>query len=79
MVLREERAVTDGWRLMGQETWLTDRDLRWCQWHPYRPDWDHGHCAFRYTQFFTAGYVTANDSYTSQLSSSTDAGIGMRG
>ncbi|MFI2629573.1 hypothetical protein ACH5A2_04165 [Streptomyces collinus] len=26
--------MTDDRRLMGQETWLTGRDLRWRQWHP---------------------------------------------
>jgi hypothetical protein len=56
---------------MGQQSWLTGRDLQWRQWTAYRPGWDHDHCAFCHTEIaatadhahFTAGYVTT-DGYT---------------
>ena len=64
--------MTNDWRLMGQQTWLAGRDLQWHQWSPYRPGWDHDHCAFCHVEIaatadhpaFTAGYVTADDRYT---------------
>jgi hypothetical protein len=65
--------ANDDWRLTGQHTWLAKRDLRWADWTPRRPGWDHDHCAFCYAEFaaiktdhvdFTAGYVTADDNYT---------------
>ena len=73
--LRHPYAVTDNsdWRLMGQETWLSGRQLRWSAWWPSRDDWDHDHCAFCQAEFaevktdhvdHTAGYVTADDNYT---------------
>ena len=61
------------WRLMGQESWLSGRPLRWAEWFSYRPGWDHDHCAFCSSEIaatksdhvdFTAGYVTADDNYT---------------
>jgi hypothetical protein len=72
--LWHHRAVTEGdWRLMGQQTWLAGRELRWADWTAYRPGWDHDHCAFCQAEFaaaktdhveFTAGYVTADDGDT---------------
>jgi hypothetical protein len=66
--------VTDGdWRLMGQQSWLTRRILRYSQWTSPRPGWNHDHCAFCHAEIaaaktdhvdFTAGYVTADDNYT---------------
>jgi hypothetical protein len=71
--VRHDWPVTDSdWRLTGQHTWLVGRDLRWQAWTPYRPGWDHDHCAFCHAEFattrtghvdFTAGYVTT-DGYT---------------
>ena len=58
---------------MGQETWLSNRSLRWATWAPYRESWDHDHCAFCSAEFaaelsghvdYAAGYVTADDNYT---------------
>ena len=60
----------DDWRLMGQEKWLTGRELRWASWTPESPDNDHDHCEFCQGEFaaaktehvdFTAGYVTTDD------------------
>lgn len=60
------------WRLMGQEDFLTGRELRWQDWQPYRPGWDHDHCEFCQREFaapasdhadLTAGFVTADDDY----------------
>ena len=66
--------MTEGdWRLMGQEDWLSNRPVRWAEWTPYREGWDHDHCAFCSAEFaaevndhvdYSAGYVTADDSYT---------------
>jgi hypothetical protein len=66
--------VADGdWRLMGQQSWLVGRALRFGQWTSPRPGWDHDHCAFCYAEIaatksdhidFIAGYVTIEDNYT---------------
>jgi hypothetical protein len=58
------------WRLMGQETWLTGRPLRWSEWFTNSPQNDHDHCEFCTGEFgavksdhveFVTGYVTADD------------------
>ena len=58
------------WRLMGQETWLTGRPLRWSEWFTNSPQNDHDHCELCTGEFgavksdhveFVAGYVTADD------------------
>jgi hypothetical protein len=36
----------DDWRLMNQERFLNGVTLRFRAWWPYRPGWDHDHCAF---------------------------------
>jgi hypothetical protein len=67
--VRHDQSMTDGdWRLTGQHSWLAGRDLRWRDWTPYRPGWDHDHCVFCHAEFattdhadFTAGYVTTDD------------------
>jgi hypothetical protein len=60
------------WRLLGQEDFLTGRQLRWLDWRPYREGWEHDHCSFCQREFavpgsdhadFSAGYVTADDNY----------------
>jgi len=43
---RDDLAVDDDWRLMGQEKYLQGRRLTLRTWWPYRDGWDHDHCSF---------------------------------
>ena len=63
----------DDWRLMGQEQLLLGAHLKWMTWKPFRPGWDHDHCAFctdeiadaplgEYTKY-NAAWVTSADEY----------------
>ncbi len=61
------------WRLQGQRAHLSERRFKWRKWWPYRPGWDHDHCAFCWAEFaaevseqapYDAGWVTADDGYT---------------
>ena len=58
------------WRLTNQAEELGRRAFRWAEWTPFKPGWDHDHCAFCWTEFaavasehapLTAGWVTADD------------------
>jgi hypothetical protein len=62
----------DDWRRQGQERYLAARELRWTDWSPIRPDWDHDHCEFCWAKFgpadadgtdHAAGFVTADDDH----------------
>ncbi len=64
---------TDDWRLLGQEKYLLDARLKWMTWRPYRPGWDHDHCAFCMAKIsdrpvdgdteYEAAWVTSIDEY----------------
>lgn len=58
---------------MGQESYLTGRELRFTRWFSYRPGWDHDHCAFCGAEIsddttghadYDEAWVTSDDSYT---------------
>jgi hypothetical protein len=64
--------VTEGdWRLQDQDRYLSGVRLRWANWWPYRPDWDHDHCAFCWAEIsdqplddhteYDAAWVTDDD------------------
>lgn len=44
--MRDDLAVDDDWRLMGQEKYLQGQRLTLRTWWPHRDGWDHDHCAF---------------------------------
>lgn len=44
---------TDDWRLQGQH-WLRDELLRFRNYSPLRPGFEHDHCEFCWTRFRTA-------------------------
>jgi hypothetical protein len=59
----------DDWRRHGQEKYLFKRVFSHCDYHQYRPGWDHDHCEFCGAKFSVAsedlhhGYVTDDDYY----------------
>jgi hypothetical protein len=65
--------TSDDWRLTGQEKYLSGVALKWAEWKPTRPDWEHDHCAFCWAEIsdapvgehvkYNAGWVTATDEY----------------
>ncbi len=73
--MRKNLGVTDSndWRLMGQESFLAGREMRWMTWRPYREGWDHDHCDFCSAEIsdrpiddhteFNEAWVTADDEY----------------
>lgn len=43
----------DDWRLNGQEKYLNEVRLRFEEYLPPRPSWDHDHCEFCFATFST--------------------------
>jgi hypothetical protein len=65
--------MTDDWRLMGQESFLTGREMRRAIWWSDQDGWDHDHCEFCSAEIsddttghsdFNEGWVTNDDSFT---------------
>jgi hypothetical protein len=65
--------VSGDWRLTNQETYLAGRTLVWRTWTSDRPDWDHDHCSFCWSEIsdqpvgdhvsWNAAWVTSDDQY----------------
>jgi hypothetical protein len=59
----QERLMTD-WRLQGQESYLKNAELWFCDYEPFRAGWEHDHCEFCSQKIavtggdFTKGYAT---------------------
>lgn len=60
------KPLSDDWRRHGQEKYLKGAKLITRDYHPYKPDWEHDHCAFCGETFSThegdikQGYSTMN-------------------